>query len=191
MNFVGIIVYAEDILKRFGALILILFFENIPQFCISVEEIFDFGFTLNIVQAASPLLSVFMIYKTLGPIVGQLVYVSISCYVSSKNADRECPKCPGIGGCCLMFSIMFLLLSIAWILPMLLPQHILSKYMAQHMKDIPENLYEIGLYREEDPNDVFILKEDVSLVINLISFTSVIGGIVYILLFADKNFDKK
>ena len=73
---------------------------------------------------------------------------------------------------------------------MLLPQHIFSKYMTQNMKDIPDDLYEIGLYRQEDPDKVFILKEDVPFVINLISFVSVIGGIVYVLLFADKNFGK-
>ena len=87
MNFVGIEVEPEDFVKRFGALILILFFENIPQFCIVIAEIFDLGFTLNIVQASSPLLSVLMIYKTLGPIVGQMIYVSFVCYHESKKCE--------------------------------------------------------------------------------------------------------
>lgn len=51
------------------------------------------------------------------------------------------------------------------------------------MKEIPDELYEIGLYREEDPDSVLILKEDVPLIINLISFVSVIGGMVYVLLY--------
>ena len=74
MTFFGIIVTEDEKRARYDATLLITIFENVPQFLVVIFEIFDFGFSLNFIQAANPIFTVFMIYKNVGAGGGELLY---------------------------------------------------------------------------------------------------------------------
>ena len=44
-------------------------------------EIFDFGFSVNFIQAANPIFTIFMIYKSMGGIVGESLYDNIGAFI--------------------------------------------------------------------------------------------------------------
>ena len=74
MTFLGITVTEEDRGARYAARILITLFENVPQFLVLTHEIFSFGFSVNFMQAFNPIFTVFMIYKSFGWWIGDMLY---------------------------------------------------------------------------------------------------------------------
>ena len=74
LTFLGITVTEDDRKARKHATVWITFFENVPQFLVVTYEIFDFGFSLNFIQAANPIFTVFMIYKSMGEGLGERLY---------------------------------------------------------------------------------------------------------------------
>lgn len=53
--------------------ILIAVFESTLQNVVVIYEIFEYGFSVNFLQAAHPIISVVMIYVNLGPIMGEIL----------------------------------------------------------------------------------------------------------------------
>ena len=74
MTFLGITTTEKDLKRRMLATFWIVLFENLPQFLVVTYEIFDFGFSVNFIQAANPIFTVFMIYKSMGAWLGDLIY---------------------------------------------------------------------------------------------------------------------
>ena len=71
---VGLNDWNEDLTNemiRIGKL-LIAVFESSVQNVVVIYEIFYYGFSVNFLQAAHPILSVIMIYVNLGPVFGEI-----------------------------------------------------------------------------------------------------------------------
>ena len=65
----------KKLIKSFtNSVIFSTLYENVPQFLVVSYEMFDFGFSVNFIQAANPIFTVFMIYKNLGTELGDILY---------------------------------------------------------------------------------------------------------------------
>ena len=74
LTFLGFTFSKKDREARLAATLFINAFENVPQFCIVIFEIFNYGYSTNFVQAFNPIFTVFMIYKGMGEVVGLVFY---------------------------------------------------------------------------------------------------------------------
>ena len=69
--FVGLTFTEDEMAMRFASNFYIQILENIPQFIVVIREMFQFRNTVMFIQAGNPLFAVCMMYKLLGPILGQ------------------------------------------------------------------------------------------------------------------------
>ena len=76
LTFLGITASEKDRKRRKFATNTITLFENVPQFLVVTYEMFDFGFSVNFIQAANPIFTVFMFYKYTGTWLGGKLYKS-------------------------------------------------------------------------------------------------------------------
>ena len=91
-------------------------------------EIFDFGFTVNFVQAANPICGVFMIYKAMGTMAGKRLYRAFE----KREEDSD----------------QLIWDSLKYIFPMIMPQVIICVSLWINMVEIPQCLIEAGLYED-------------------------------------------
>ena len=149
MTFLGITVTEEDRESRLVATMLITLFENVPQFLVVTYEIFAFGFSVNFIQAANPIFTVFMIYKSMGRYLGEWLYKD------------------GFGGMVLFFSFM------------VMPQLILSVYMIRNMYSVPQSLIEANMFNPKELQSGSVSKNMVIPIIISIALVSIGGGYLY------------
>jgi hypothetical protein len=120
-------------------------------------EMFDFGLSVNFVQAANPTVTAFMIYMGFAPRLGGEFY---------KQRNN---------------TITLIAFSIFFLLPMLMPQLIVSYLLWRNMEEIPQSLIDAGLYEVEEEK---IPKQYLVLINLTILVLSVVASMIYIKIYA-------
>lgn len=72
--FIGITQTEQEKQIRQESCFTIALYENIPQFIVVILEIFQFRDSVTWIQAVNPVITVCMIYKTIGPFLGKHLY---------------------------------------------------------------------------------------------------------------------